>query len=229
MSSFEKTLLNRRSIRAYEDKPVSSEQIRNLLTLAGNAPSAGNTQPWEVIVAQGEPLTRIKDENERLFMSGEPLHAEVTNNYNVTNITEAWPPTLARRYQYRGRKILESQNIARNDKEARHQYYNQMYRYFEAPTVFFLGVHKQLPEGYALFDLGLFAQNLCLAAHAAGLATCIEAIGVFYPSVIRAHLPVPEHLRLAVSITLGYADMSAPINLFERDLAPLEEWVHGLA
>ncbi|MEM3029882.1 MAG: nitroreductase family protein [Thermoproteota archaeon] len=40
----------RRSIRAYEDKPVEEEKLRRVLEAARLAPSAGNRQPWCFIV-----------------------------------------------------------------------------------------------------------------------------------------------------------------------------------
>ncbi|BCS89267.1 nitroreductase family protein [Pseudodesulfovibrio sediminis] len=43
-------LRTRRSIRKYEDKPVSDELIHEILDAAMMAPSAGNAQPWRFIV-----------------------------------------------------------------------------------------------------------------------------------------------------------------------------------
>lgn len=43
---------NRRSIRGFEKKPVSDEQIIELIDLARHAPSAGNIQPWEFIITK---------------------------------------------------------------------------------------------------------------------------------------------------------------------------------
>ena len=40
----------RRSVRAFLDKPVSDELLRQLLEKAGRAPSGGNLQPWRVFV-----------------------------------------------------------------------------------------------------------------------------------------------------------------------------------
>lgn len=40
----------RRSIRAYEDKPVEEEKLRRVLEAARLAPSAGNRQPWCFII-----------------------------------------------------------------------------------------------------------------------------------------------------------------------------------
>lgn len=49
MEVFE-AIRTRRSIRAYEDKPVEEEKLRRVLEAARMAPSAGNRQPWCFIV-----------------------------------------------------------------------------------------------------------------------------------------------------------------------------------
>ena len=43
---------NRRSIRSYDEQPVTEAQIRTLLEAASFAPSAGNIQPWEFVVVK---------------------------------------------------------------------------------------------------------------------------------------------------------------------------------
>lgn len=43
-------LRTRRSIRKFEDKPVSEEMVREILDAAMMAPSAGNAQPWRFVV-----------------------------------------------------------------------------------------------------------------------------------------------------------------------------------
>ena len=52
----------RRSIRSYTDESVSEEHIRMLLEAAMSAPSAGNRQPWElVVVTEREKLDALAD------------------------------------------------------------------------------------------------------------------------------------------------------------------------
>ncbi len=46
----------RRSIRRYSSDPVSEEDVRELLTAAVWAPSAGNAQPWKFIVVRDPAL-----------------------------------------------------------------------------------------------------------------------------------------------------------------------------
>ncbi len=45
-------ILRRRSIRKFEDKKLKKEEVGELLRAARWTPSAGNTQPWEIIVVR---------------------------------------------------------------------------------------------------------------------------------------------------------------------------------
>lgn len=44
------TIKNRRSIRSYDERPVTEAQIETLIEAASFAPSAGNIQPWEFVI-----------------------------------------------------------------------------------------------------------------------------------------------------------------------------------
>lgn len=45
-----RTIMTRRSIRAFRDTPLTEAQIRTLLEAAMNAPSAGDGRPWQFVV-----------------------------------------------------------------------------------------------------------------------------------------------------------------------------------
>lgn len=47
---------SRRSIRQYAPAPIPEAELRELLRLAGRAPSAYNVQPWRFIVVQDQAL-----------------------------------------------------------------------------------------------------------------------------------------------------------------------------
>ena len=61
-------IFTRVSTRKFEDRPVESEKITQLLKAAMQAPSAGNQQPWEFFVvtdkekikAQTKVLDKLK-------------------------------------------------------------------------------------------------------------------------------------------------------------------------
>jgi nitroreductase len=48
-------------VRAFRDEPVDAAVIEALLDLARRAPSAGNTQPWDLVLLGGEAVTRYWD------------------------------------------------------------------------------------------------------------------------------------------------------------------------
>jgi nitroreductase len=45
-------ILSRRSIRKFKNKPVSEENINNILEAGRRAPSATNNQPWHFVIAR---------------------------------------------------------------------------------------------------------------------------------------------------------------------------------
>lgn len=57
---------NRRSIRKFNTKPISQEDIREIIESGLKAPSAKNRQPWKFVVLQGQS----KDEMLELFRKG---------------------------------------------------------------------------------------------------------------------------------------------------------------
>lgn len=78
-------------------------------------------------------------------------------------------------------------------------------------------------EGGRLFDLGRMAQNLMIAAHAVGLATC--PVTFHHQDRLRPLLALPDELEGPMGITLGHPAALDP----DRPRAPrlpLTELVH---
>lgn len=77
MNETMKTILERRSIRRFKDKPVSEKDLELILEAARYAPSAMNQQPWHFTVVQsGELLDRINEVTKEAFASsGNPNFA----------------------------------------------------------------------------------------------------------------------------------------------------------
>jgi hypothetical protein len=53
------------------------------------------------------------------------------------------------------------------------------------------------------------------------------AVSVMYADIVRKILPVPDNKRLVIGTAMGYPDLEAPINNFERqrDLEQVVTWV----
>ncbi len=78
---------------------------------------------------------------------------------------------------------------------------------------------RYVDRGWPLVDIGLATENLCLAAAAQGLGTCI--LGWFEEEKAKALLDIPAQNRLALLITLGYPKEPAEPRAKKR--LPLEE------
>ncbi|HNX53297.1 MAG TPA: nitroreductase family protein [Pontiellaceae bacterium] len=65
------TIMTRRSIRAFDETPVTEAQLKTLLEAAMNAPSAGDGRPWHFVVttnrAQLDALADALDEGRPMF------------------------------------------------------------------------------------------------------------------------------------------------------------------
>ena len=208
----------RRSIRRFKPDPVPRDVVREILDTARWAPSWGNTQPWHVHVVAGEALERIRAGSRQRCEEGAPRRPDLT-------MPERFPDLLQRRYADVGRSVLSSLSIGREDKEARSRYYGDMFAFFEAPCLLLVCTDRSLVLEYALLDLGLLVQNICLLAHERGLGTIALAAAARYPELLREVVPISDEHAVAVGVALGTPDWDSPVNGFERRRADLDEVV----
>lgn len=87
MNDTMKTILDRRSIRRFKDKPVEKKELELILEAAHYAPTAMNQQPWHFTVVQSrELLDRINEVTKEAFAkSGNP-------NFGARAKTEGFSP-----------------------------------------------------------------------------------------------------------------------------------------
>jgi nitroreductase len=76
-----------------------------------------------------------------------------------------------------------------------------------------------------LFDVGIMAQTICLAATNYGLGTCITLRPVYWPDMLRELLAISETKLLVMAIAIGFPMPEARINNFTRLREPLESFV----
>ena len=204
----------RKSIRGYRPDPVPKEILRDILDIATRAPSAMNTQPWEIIVIAGEVLENIKRGNIEMLESG------ALPNPNVS--VQSFEGVYRQRQVDLAVQIFQLMGIAREDKAKRGEWMKRGFRFFDAPAAFIFSVDKSLKPWWELFDFGAISQTICLAALKYGLGTCIEDQGVMYPEVIRKYTGMPESKRIIICIPIGYPDWDFPANRLESKREPVE-------
>jgi len=212
----ESAVRGRRSIRAYTTEPVPPAVISEILDTARWSPSWADTQDWNVYVITGAALERVKNEL-RLRMQ-----TEAPPTPDLPMPAREWPEP----YQRRIGKLAEAQRgrlqaVAREGAAASAGFADL----FGAPALLAFAIDEGLSLPYSCFDTGLLVQTILLAAHDRGLGTCVMAMAVRYPDVLRGVLPETEGKRFLIGVALGFPDEQAAINLFERPRAQLKEIV----
>ena len=207
----------RRSIRKFKPDPVPEGVLREILDAARWSPSWGNTQSWQLHVVTGNTLDVFKRESRKRISGGVMPSPEIQP-------TEVWPETLKKRYNGIGKSVLAALSITRDNHAARMDYTAEMFGLFAAPALLVWTTSKDLVLPYAALDAGLILQTVCLLAHSRGLGTCIMAVAVSYPELLRSLLPIPKDHIILTGAALGYPEESAPVNRFERERAGLDDF-----
>lgn len=215
--SAEEVILSRRSIRAFLSKPVADEQVKELLELAAHAPSGTNTQPWKVHVVRGTPRDQLCGEIEAAFMAGDQYSEEYL--YGPTPWGE---PYLSRR-RANGWGLYGTLGIKKGDKQKMQTQHARNFQFFDAPVGIFITIDRDLKLGSWL-DIGLFLQNLMLAARGKGLDTCPQQAFAGFHTIIQKRLAIPAQEMVVCGVALGYADMSAPENHYRTDREPVSSF-----
>jgi nitroreductase len=209
----------RRSIRKFKPVDVPRNSIEEILDMARWSPSWGNTQPWEFYILTGEFLDRYKEMNRNKQAAGEAPFPDV-------RMPQKWPDVLKKRYEESVANILTAQGINREDKAARNQYYREMASLFGAPCLILACIRQASSVEYAMLDMGLIIQTICLLAYEKGLGTCIMASAVLYPSAIREITLIQDDKKIVAGIALGYPDPAFSSNVIGTKRADISEIVH---
>lgn len=204
----------RASTRAFLDKPVDRGLIETLLEAARWAPSGVNTQPWQVAVVTGQPKEKLSQALAAARAAGTPDHPDYAYYPAV------WPEPYKSRRKACGLALYQSQGITLEDTQGRMTAWLNNYHFFGAPVGLLFFVDKSLATG-SWVDMGLFIQNVMLAAVDRGLATCPQAAIAEYPDIVREILKVPADRALICGMSLGYADTDAPVNHYRTAREPV--------
>ncbi len=207
----------RRSIRAFKSTPITKEILERILKAASKSPSYTDTQPWEVAVISGEK----KEELSRILC--ELVESNITPNPDLP-LPKNWPPELERRAKEHGMKRFKAIGIERANEQQRKALTLLNYEFYGGPCVLFLFMDSELGS-WSVFDVGLFAQTLILAAHSFGVGSCLQASLASYPDAVREFLGIPRTKQLVLGISLGYPDLEARINTYQSSRVGLDDFV----
>ena len=209
------------SCRAYRADQVPHDVIVRLLQLAQHAPSWCNTQPWEVIVTEGEGTERFRTAlTEHAKQQGASLAPDIPMPGQYKGIH------LERRRES-GWQLYKAVGITRGDREASAQQASKNFELFGAPHAAIITVDAAQGP-YAILDTGLYVAEFLLAAHSLGLGAIPQAALATYSPFIRDYFNIPEDRAVLLGISFGYPDPDHPANSYRTNRASIDEVVRWI-
>lgn len=210
-------LLSRRSCRAFKPDPIDRETILEVLEAATRAPSWANTQPWEIYVAGGRSLDRLRQAYLAEYLKEVKRHPDIAP-------PQAWPAPHKQRIDELMKARRESMARHGASADAIDRMGESNIRFFDAPIVLYLCMDRTLTP-WGMFDLGALAQSIMLAAEERGLGSIPAVMLAAFPEHVRAELEIPDSLAIVIGIALGHGLPESPLNKFRSTRRPIEEVV----
>lgn len=200
----------RQSVRGFLKKSIPNELIIQILETARWAPSGVNTQPWQVAVL-GDKTRRLISQ---AFIQAREAKSPENPDYDYYP-TEWFEPYQSRRKAC-GMALYGALGIEKTDTDRRKAQWYKNYYFFDAPCALIISLNGRLGKG-AWIDVGMFIQNIMLAARNYGIETCPQAALAEYPDIIRSILKLPSEQHIVCGIALGYADWSLAENQYRTE------------
>jgi len=214
MHSVTNAIRDRRSVRAFLDKPVPAATIQEILELAALSPSSSNMQPWRIYALSGPVLAELKvrvrqsaAHNPRGELPEYPIYApDLKDPYNARRISCA-------------EALYDVLGVERENKLGRMMHFARNFDFYGAPVGIIVALDRSLERGQWA-DVGIYLAHLMLLAQERGLATCAQAAWAAMNQTVRAFLDMPEPYLLYCGVSLGYADSEAHVNTLRMGREP---------
>ncbi len=209
-----KALHERKSCRAFSQRPVPKEVLTEVLEDAVRAPSAINMQPWTFTVVSGEERPRLSQKLHRAYRernltcgpgSSRPLPDAVKRRR--IEAAEGMAPLL--------RKMNVDPHVFVNEGSL---------DFYGAPAAIIVSFDEAFTAA-RLFDMGVATGYLLLSAHDHGLATCPVGLVCQYRDVLKEFLNIREDHDVAIAVAIGYPEERSPINEFKSSRDSLSQFV----
>ena len=227
-ASVDAAITSRMSVRAFLPTPVPRETIAHLLRVASRAPSGTNTQPWKVYVLQGASRDSLV---EKVCAAHDALRADPSLAETYREAYDYYPTQWASPYIDRRREngwgLYGLLGIGKGDKDKMHAQHQRNFRFFDAPVGLMFTIEKVMGRG-SLVDMGMFIQNVMVAARGHGLHTCPQAAWNGFARIILPHVGASDNEMLVCGLSLGHADPDHIVNTFHTPREPVENFTTWL-
>ena len=209
--NFIEVMEKRHSTRDFKKDEITEELLRRIVDVAKLSPSWENSQPWNVYIATGETLEKIRSEwiaeNDKKIKGSADM-----NPGHRTNFSDRGQKNMA--------DFMDAIGEFNDDEELEYFFHTQ-HVLFNSPAV----VYLTLPKGstsWSVYDLGGFGMSLLLAAANEGVDSIPAYELVKYPYILRDNLPIPEDEDVIMGIALGY-ESEEHINTYDSPRLDLDD------
>ena len=217
MTTVTQAISERRSARAYLSRSVSIDLIRDIIEIARRTPSSSNMQPWRLSVMAGADLDRLRGAV-RQSLAANPAAEGSEYKIYAANLKD---PYNRRRIKC-AEDLYGTIGISRDNKMARLMQFAKNFDFYGAPVGMILSIDRSMEQGQWA-DVGMFLQSILLLSQERGLSACPQAAWAAMHKTVRAHLALPDEYIVFCGISLGYADLSQPINSLVTERAAFDE------
>ncbi|NLS03980.1 nitroreductase [Rhizobium sp. P32RR-XVIII] len=217
VSAVDHVMRGRFANRFYVDRPVGFATVTQIIDVARHAATGGNVQPWRVHLVTGHAKAALVG---AIGVAHETEAGAHSAEYNY--FPENLPELYASRRREFGAVFYGSIGIDAKDQAARAAQTARNYRFFGAPVGLIFTIDRHLEKGSWL-DLGMFIQNVMLAARARGFDTCAQEFFARYHAVIRHHLPLAPEEMVVCGMSMGFADPEWSQRRPPMPKAPIED------
>ncbi len=221
-------ITSRMSARAFTQQSVPRALLEHILQVASRAPSGTNTQPWKVYVLQDASrdslVGKVCTMHDAIRANPE-LTAEYKEEYDY--YPEKWVSPYIDRRRENGWSLYGLLGIGKADKDKMHAQQQRNFKFFDAPVGLMFTMDRVMGRG-SLVDMGMFLQNIMVAARGHGLHTCPQAAWNGFSKIIMPHIGAGADEMLVCGMSLGYADLSDKVNSFHTPRVPVAEFTTWL-
>jgi nitroreductase len=211
-------ILARHSVRDFSSRPVPKDIVMKILETATRSPSGGNAQPWEVFVASGATLEKIR----KMYQERPQGGPGGPGRPGGTGGPPPQPAYIQERMSVIRNERLKLLGLDPADPASGKIFIEWGRRLFGTPVLVIICMDKALSSN---LDMGLFIQTICLAAQGYGVDSFIAGSLVSNADILRQELAIPENFNIVTGIGLGYPNTNNIINTYRSPRRPIQEVV----
>ncbi len=220
-------LAGRYSCRGYKSEPVPRATIEQMLGIAQMSASWCNSQPWQVIVTEGEGTEKFR---EKLYAAA--LADATKGQPPQMNADFEFPRAYTGIYKERQREVgwqlYESVGVAYGDRVGSGKQMLENFRLFGAPHALIVTSERDL-AAYGAIDSGLYIGSVLLAAQSLGIGMIPQAALAGYADLMREHFNIPDNRVIVLGCSFGWPDETHPANSFRSRRATLQDAVQWVS